>query len=76
MYKVVKKLKFVNDNVKRWNKESFGNIFVSKAAILLDLKDIQDEIQNNGYNNVSREAEHEILMKYHDIIAKEETFWK
>lgn len=76
MYKVVKKLKNVKDNVKKWNKDCFGNIFTSKATTLLELKEIQDEIQNNGCTNMSRDTEDATLMRYHDIIAKEETYQK
>ncbi|XP_057844038.2 uncharacterized protein LOC131053448 [Cryptomeria japonica] len=76
MFKVAKKLRFVKDNVKRCNREVFGDLFASKTAIQCDLKEIHDKIQAKGYPSVSLEMENEILRKYHDIIAREEVFWK
>ena len=37
MFKVAKKLRNVKDNMKRWNRETFGNIFESKRRILEEL---------------------------------------
>lgn len=76
MFRMAKKSRHVKDMVKKWNKEVFGDIFSSKSAIQLDLKDIQDKIQANGYDEVSITSENEILSKYHDNIRKEEEFWK
>lgn len=42
MFKVVKKLKSVKDNIRIWNKNSFGNIFKAKSKIQENLKEIQD----------------------------------
>ncbi|XP_059065729.1 uncharacterized protein LOC131857337 [Cryptomeria japonica] len=76
MYRVAKKMRYVKDMVKKWNKEVFGDIFASKSAIWLELKDIQAKIQADRYNKVSINAENEILTKYDDIISKEEELWR
>lgn len=44
MYRVVKKLKSVKDNIRIWNKSSFGNIFEAKGKVQDDLKKIQVQI--------------------------------
>ena len=74
MFRVVAKLKNVKKNIKIWNKTTFGNIFQNKKKIVEELKDIQDKIQADGYEKVSREEESEKLVKLHDIITKEEMF--
>lgn len=76
MFKVAAKLKNVLKNIKIWNKETFGNIFQNKKKVLEELKDNQDSIQADGYENVSREEESVKLTKIHDIITKEEMFWR
>lgn len=41
-----------------------------------ELKDIQDRIQTDGYGVVSREEESRKLVELHDLITKEEMFWR
>ncbi|XP_059066339.1 uncharacterized protein LOC131857658 [Cryptomeria japonica] len=76
MFKVAQKLRFIKYSVKRWNKEVFGDIFASKSTIQLHLKEIQDKIQLEGYTSISLAMENDILVKYHDNIAKDEEIWK
>ena len=76
MFQVAAKLKNVKKNIKKWNKHTFGNIFENKKKILEELKDIQDRIQTDGYEVVSREEESVKLVEFHDIITKEEMFWR
>ncbi|XP_059071116.1 uncharacterized protein LOC131863509 [Cryptomeria japonica] len=76
MFRVAKKFVEVKSNIRKWNKESFGNIFVNKATIQLDLKEIKDKIQVKGYLDDHLARENEILSKLHDINSKEEEFWK
>ena len=76
MFKVVAKLKNVKKNIKKWNKHTFGNIFENKKKILEELKDIQDRIQTDGYEAISREEETGKIVEHHDIIIKEEMFYR
>ena len=41
-----------------------------------ELKAIQDGIQVDGYEKFSREKENSKLVELHDIITKEEMFWR
>ena len=66
----------IKDNIKRWNKDTFGNIFYSKMNVLEELKVIQDNIQMNGYVNVSNEEEDLKLVDLDNIISKEDTYWR
>ncbi|XP_057862710.1 uncharacterized protein LOC131071027 [Cryptomeria japonica] len=76
MYRMVKKLRYLKDNIKKWNKEFLGDLFVAKSKAQLELKEIKDKIQTSGYNEVSIKKENEVLVKYHKIIRREEEFWK
>ncbi|XP_059075341.1 uncharacterized protein LOC131875276 [Cryptomeria japonica] len=76
MYRVAKKLRNVKDNIKKWNKEVFGDLFAAKTKTQLELKEMQDKIQISGYNEVSISEENEVLVKYHKIIRRAEELWK
>ncbi|XP_059066266.1 uncharacterized protein LOC131857597 [Cryptomeria japonica] len=76
MFQVSKKLRHVKEEVKKWNREVFGDIFVQKFAIQEELGLIQDKDQNEGYVNDNFSKESEVFSKYHKIIAQEETFWR
>ncbi len=76
LFRVAAKLKNVKKSIKFWNKTTFGNIFENKNKIVEELKDIQDKIQADGYELVSREEESDKLVELHDIITKEEMFWR
>lgn len=72
MYRVVKKL----SNVQKWNKSSFGNIFQRMDSLERELDEIQQQIQTLGYDPHLMDKEVEVLSKLHDIISKEEEYWK
>lgn len=73
------KLRHVKKKVKERNKGNFGNIFESKYSIK-DIKDelkiIQDRIQQEGYLMELVKDENEKLVEYHDIVSKEEIYWR
>ena len=62
--------------MREWNKKSFGNIFENKSNLKDDVKTMQDRIQQVGYSEELVKEENEKLVEYHDIISKEETFWR
>lgn len=37
MFCIAKKLRIVKDKVRKWNKETFGDIFLMKASLQLEL---------------------------------------
>ena len=38
MFRVAKKLRNVKDNIKKWNRDTFGNIFENKRKIIKKIK--------------------------------------
>lgn len=69
-----KKLNLTKRKVKVWNKELFGDIFQQKIGIKYDLDVIQKSIQEVGDTIGMRHKENQSLVKYNDIITKEELF--
>ncbi len=76
LFRVTSKLKNVKKKVKIWNKNYFGNIFEDKSVLKEDIQIIQDIIQKEGYSPELLLEENEKLTQYHDIITKEEIYWR
>lgn len=76
MYKVAKKLKNIKVNIKIWNKKVFGDIFDSKKKLKEELDQIQNSIQKDGYKKYSKAMEDDVLVKLHNIISREEIYWR
>ena len=76
MFKVTRKLSNVKRKIKVWNKSDFGHIFKEKEELSIKLSSVQDSIQEEGYNDSNRDSELAILLELHDIISKEEKFWR
>lgn len=62
--------------IKIWNKIDFGHIFKEKEAFLDKLSLVQNKIQKEGYHEWNRETKLTIMSDLHDIISKEEKFWR
>ena len=75
-FKVARKLSNVKRMIKFWNKMAFGHIFHDKEDMFVKLTSIQDNIQQEGYNELNMEANLTILTNLHNIISKEEKFWR
>lgn len=76
MFRMVKKLQNVKDNIRIWNKGDFGHIFKEKDQAVGMLQEIQDRIQTEGYNDNLKKLESETLSTLHILISREETFWR
>ncbi|XP_057869060.2 uncharacterized protein LOC131076051 [Cryptomeria japonica] len=76
MYRMDNNLRYVKDNIKKWNKVVFGDLIATKFKTQLELKEMQDKIQTSGYSEVSIREENEVLVKYHKSIRRDEEFWK
>ena len=74
MFRVARKLSSVKRMVKVWNKSNFGHIFLEKDDLSDKLISIQASIQQDGNDELNREAELSILLDLHNIISKEEKF--
>lgn len=51
-------------------------VFGIKSKLQLEIKDIQEKIQLEGYIADYKMKENELLGKMHDIFSKEKEFWK
>lgn len=72
----ISKLKLLKENILRWNKEHFNNIFKEKLEIEDKLKNLNQEIIKYGMNYEKYNLEKDLLMKQEYILSKEETFWR
>ena len=76
MFRVTRKLSNVKRMIKIWNKSGFGHIFHEKKELFDNLTIIQDCIQKEGYTETNRVSELKTLSEIHNIINKEEKFWR
>ncbi|XP_057828258.1 uncharacterized protein LOC131039491 [Cryptomeria japonica] len=76
IFRIAKKLRFVKEMVKKWNKEIFVDIFLQKSTLQVELNLIWDKILKEGYVGDNFAKESDVLTKCHSIIAREEIFWR
>lgn len=76
LFCIAKKLKVAKEKDRKWNKETFVDIYMIKYSLQSELNLIQDQIKREGYVGDNFSKESEILSKYHNIISREEIFWK
>ena len=50
MYQFQQKLKILKTNIKKWNKESFGNIFWAKVELDYKIKEVQNQGMQSGFS--------------------------
>lgn len=67
-------MKMIKENILKWNKEHFNNIFKEKIDIEESIKKLNTEIIKKGMNNETFLLEKEPLAKQEDILVKEEVF--
>jgi hypothetical protein len=76
MYRLTQKLDNVRRNLKNWAKNSFGDIFKMKGEIENRLKNLQESMAKGDNREKTTLEEENYRVKWKDITAKEETFWK
>ena len=64
MYQFKQKLKLLKDNIKKWNKESFGNIFQEKQALECKMQLNQAKGMSIGFSEELRIQEKILLQEY------------
>ena len=57
MYALQQKLKYVKDCLKKWNKESFGNILMEKCILESQIGEIESKVMREGYSEAKRKTE-------------------
>lgn len=61
MYVLQQKLNHIKDNLKKWNKESFGHILVEKLKLENQIGEIQLKVMKEGYIKEESTKEQELI---------------
>ena len=64
MYQFQQKLKILKSNIKKWNTESFGNIFQAKLELDSKIKEVQTKGMLLGFTTDFREQESFLLQEF------------
>jgi len=57
MFKLHKKLKYIKNNLKEWNRDTFGNINKDKKNIEENMKKLQETYMREGYTEDRKKEE-------------------
>eukprot|EP00253_Pinus_taeda_P024057 PITA_24057 len=76
MARFQKKLKFLKGEIKKWNKDTFGNIFKEKESVLQELKSIQQRLILEGRTEELAHKEQEMEGKLQEQEQQEEVLWR
>lgn len=71
-----KKLQFVKEQLKKWNRESFKNIFNEKLSLEEELKTLHEQIILQGMDESTFLREKQLNKVYLEVLVREETFWR
>ena len=69
MYEFQQKLKLLKSKIKKWNKDSFGNIFQPKAELERKIKEVQIKGMQSGFSDDIHE-QYKLLI--HDFSQREQ----
>lgn len=72
----VKRLHFLKDKIKKWNVESFKNIFAEKLRLEEELASLNEKVMYSGITNLEFEKEKELKDCLAGTLRKEEIFWR
>ena len=61
MYQFQQKLKLLKSNIKKWNKESFGNIFQDKKELDSKIQEVQIKGMQSGFSDEIRADENLLI---------------
>ena len=74
MYQFQQKLKLLKGHIKKWNKESFDNIFQEKQFLENKIKLNQSQVISSGYSKELRIQEKLLLQKFSQREQQEEVY--
>ena len=75
MYQFQQKIKILKTNIKKWNKESFGNIFHAKMELDYKIKEFQTLAMQSVFSVDIREKESSLLQEFSHREHQEEIYW-
>eukprot|EP00253_Pinus_taeda_P029368 PITA_29368 len=76
MFQLQQKLRFLKSHLKRWNQETFGNIFEAQRELTKELKDLHQEIINAGHTEATLDKERHINNQLEERRKQEEIYWR
>ena len=74
MYQFQKKLKLLKSKIKKWNKDSFGNIFQSKQELDRKIKEVQIQGMQSSFSDEIRAQEKLLIQEFSLREKQEEVF--
>jgi hypothetical protein len=75
MFKLHKKLKYIKNKLKEWNREIFGNINTEKNDIEEKMKKLQETCMREGYTEDRKREELQMTQEWEARCQQEETLW-
>ena len=76
MYGLQQKIKFVKGFLKKWNKESFGNILMEKRRLEDQIGELQSRVMSGDYSEMERTTEQGLIQELIQREKQEEILWK
>lgn len=76
MYKFNLKLKHLKLCLKKWNRETFGNIFNAQEDLYKAMGELRQEISSTGHIERTLEQEKVIHNQLEERRKQEEIYWK
>ena len=76
MFVFKQKLKYIKECVKKWNKESFGNILQEKKRLEQQIEVIKIKAMSEGYLEEMKQEEQSLLQDLIKREQQEEILWK
>jgi exonuclease III len=76
MFKLYKKLKYIKQKLKEWNKEVFGNINQGKKSIEDRMRKLQELCIEEGYTEDRKKEEIQMTQEWEARCKQEETLWR
>ena len=67
------KIKFIKQEIKKWNQEAFGDITAEKNVLELKMKETRQKIIQNGLTEETKKLEMELQEQWEDRVSHEET---
>ncbi|XP_057823539.2 uncharacterized protein LOC131035830 [Cryptomeria japonica] len=75
-FQFFKKLSYVKQKLKSWNRIVFGNIFEEKQKIEGELGALNSKVLAKGMDEVDYLKEKDLLSRYGEVLQREEIFWR
>ncbi|XP_057829385.2 uncharacterized protein LOC131040463 [Cryptomeria japonica] len=75
-FQFFKKLSYVKQKLKSWNREVFGNIFDEKRRIDGDLGALNAKVLAEGMDELDYLMEEDLLSRYGEVLQREKIYWK